>query len=98
MPVQRSAAEACIDAVVTGPRSVGQNFSGSVWYCWTTPFAVQMKKANTGFCDCAHAERSGRPSKKGRPMATPPAPRRNALRLMPNFVLRAFIAHLAFGR
>jgi len=47
----------------------------------TTPQAATMKKLNTGGELAAQAERSGNPSRNGRPMATVPAPRRNARRL-----------------
>ena len=47
----------------------------------TTPQAATMKKLNTGGELAAQAERSGNPSRNGSPMATVPAPRRNARRL-----------------
>jgi hypothetical protein len=80
-------------AVVSSPTAVGQNFSGSLPYFCTTPQEVTMKRPNTGVCDWAQADRSGRLSKNGRPTATVPAPRKNARRLMvalPDL----FIAHL----
>ena len=41
-----------------------------------------MKKLKTGGALGAQAERSGNPSRNGRPIATVPAPRRNARRLI----------------
>jgi len=56
--VQRSVAAASV-GVSIGPSAIGQNFSGSCPPAWTTPLAVQMKNANTGFVGSApNADRS----------------------------------------
>jgi hypothetical protein len=57
-----------------GPVAFGKNLFP------TTPLAVTMNRLKTGGALAAHAERSGNPSKKGRPIATAPA-RKNARRL-----------------
>src|SRR3954468_20380812 len=46
----------------------------------TTPFWATMKKLNTGGLLAAQAERSGRLSRNGRPIATVPAPLRKLRR------------------
>jgi hypothetical protein len=65
--------------VVSAPVASGRKLSP------TTPHEPTMNIVNTGGEVAAHADRSGRPSRKGRPMATVPAPRRNARRLMAFF-------------
>src|SRR5215510_11958141 len=49
---------------VSGPTALGKNLLP------TTPQAATMNKPNTGGLSCAHAERSGSPSRNGRPIAT----------------------------
>jgi hypothetical protein len=84
-------------AEVSDPVAVGQKRSGSAPSFWTTPLAVQMNSANTGLPDIApKADRSGRPSRNGRPMAIPPAPRRNARRLMRDLEGLSLMAYLAW--
>src|SRR5262245_16275591 len=61
-------------ALVSAPVASGKNFFP------TTPQAATMNKLNTGALLCAQAERSGSPSRKGRPSATP-APRSRLRRL-----------------
>src|SRR5438128_1903904 len=46
----------------------------------TTPFWATMKKLKTGAALAAQADRSGSPSRNGRPMATVPAPFRKLRR------------------
>jgi len=55
-------------AVVRGPVAVGKNLLP------TTPHEPTMVKLKTGGALCAHADRSCRPSRNGRPIATVPAP------------------------
>jgi hypothetical protein len=52
-----------------GPVAFGKNLFP------TTPLAVTMNRLKTGGALAAHAERSGNPSKKGRPIATAPRAR-----------------------
>src|SRR4051812_26300994 len=47
----------------------------------TWPFWATMKNVKTGALVAAHADRSGKLSRNGRPMATVPAPLRKARRL-----------------
>src|SRR5690348_10662946 len=62
-------------AVVSAPVLLGKNLLP------TTPQAATMKSENVGGLFCAQAERSGKPSRNGRPTATAPA-RRKARRLI----------------
>src|SRR6478752_3574026 len=50
------------------PVASGKNFFP------TTPQAATMNRLKTGALSAAQAERSGKPSRKGRPMASVPAP------------------------
>jgi len=59
---------AASEAVVSGPVASGKNFFP------TTPQAATMNRLKTGDLSAAQAERSGRPSRKGRPIASVPAP------------------------
>src|SRR3569623_136370 len=59
---------------VRAPVAVGKKFFP------TPPHAATMNRVNTGGASADQAERAGSPSRKGRPMATAPAPRRNARR------------------
>src|ERR1041384_714128 len=76
---------AASDAEVNAPVLWGKNLG-----C-TTPQAPTMKSENTGFASAAHAERPGKPSRKGRPIATAPA-RKKARRFILND--SGVIAHL----
>src|SRR6478609_9813034 len=67
-------AEPASPAVVSAPVADGKKFFA------TTPFSATMKKVNTGEAPAAHAERSGKPSRNGSPMATAPAPLRKLRR------------------
>ena len=77
---------ACSPAVVSAPVALGKNLLP------TTPQEPTMKKLNTGAEPAAHADRSGSPSRNGSPIATVPAPRRNARRLMVNGFARRVTA------
>src|SRR5262245_33876858 len=88
---------AASDASLSDPTAPGKNLLP------TTPLAAQMNRLKVGFAFCAHAERSGSPSRKGKPMAMPAAPRRNARRLTatglgPGIVDFTASLHVACGR
>jgi hypothetical protein len=57
-------------AVDSAPVAPGKNLLP------TTPQAATMNRLNTGALSAAQAERSGKPSKNGKPMATAPARRK----------------------